>query len=106
MFTGAVSEPSVKTVKTKDGMKLQCKVLGVSPKPEVEWKDSSGNIVPADEPKVTERGGSYDVILQAPVTKTDNFRCVVTQKEINHQTENDIDVTHGEFPPGLVFVFK
>ncbi|XP_051270698.1 butyrophilin subfamily 3 member A2-like isoform X2 [Dicentrarchus labrax] len=88
-FNGAAPEPSVKVVKTKDGELLQCVVRGVSPQPKVEWKDSAGNILPAKEPQVTERGGSYDVILQAPLTKTDHFTCVVTQEDINHQISAD-----------------
>uniref|UniRef100_A0A671UH75 Butyrophilin-like protein 1 n=1 Tax=Sparus aurata TaxID=8175 RepID=A0A671UH75_SPAAU len=81
------SKPSVKTIKTDDGMVLQCEVLGASPKPKVEWKDGSGNILPVKDLKETENGGLYDIVLQAAVTKSDDFRCVVTQEEISHQTE-------------------
>ncbi|KAL7408691.1 hypothetical protein ABVT39_027628 [Epinephelus coioides] len=70
---------------TDDGVQLQCEVHGASPKPKVEWKDSDGNILPAEEPQVTDRGGSHDIILQTTVTRTDRYRCVVTQEEINHQ---------------------
>ncbi|KAI3369332.1 hypothetical protein L3Q82_007465 [Scortum barcoo] len=56
----------------------------------VKWQDSDGNLVPAKDPQVSERGGSYDVIiLQAAVTKTDTYRCNVTQKEIHHETHKD-----------------
>ncbi|XP_070712420.1 V-set domain-containing T-cell activation inhibitor 1-like [Pempheris klunzingeri] len=85
---GAAPEPSVKTLdQTKDWSVLQCLVRGASPKPLLQWKDSAGNILPAKEPQFTERGGSYDVILQTTVTKTDHYHCVVTQEEISHQTE-------------------
>ncbi|XP_073323648.1 CD276 antigen homolog [Pagrus major] len=84
-LTGAASEPSVTTIQTDDGTVLQCVVRGASPKPKVEWRDSSGNILPVKDVKVTERGDSYDIVLQAALTKTDNFRCVVTQEEINHK---------------------
>nr|XP_033482510.1 butyrophilin-like protein 1 [Epinephelus lanceolatus] len=77
---------------TKDWSRLQCEVHGASPKPKVEWKDSSGNKLPAEELQVTDRGGSYDIILQTTVTKTDYYHCVVTQEEINHQTEAKIHV--------------
>ncbi|KAM8756458.1 uncharacterized protein AB9X84_009653 [Acanthopagrus schlegelii] len=83
--SGAASEPYVRTIQTDDGVMLQCEVVGASPKPKVEWKDSSENILQAEEPQVTERGGSYNIVLQAAVTKTDTFRCVVTQEEISHQ---------------------
>ena len=90
MFPGAASKPYVTTVKTDDGVMLQCKVLGASPKPKVEWKDRSGNVLQAEEPQVTERGGRYDIVLRAAVTKTDTFRCVVTQEEISHQIYAEI----------------
>ncbi|KAL7407054.1 hypothetical protein ABVT39_002113 [Epinephelus coioides] len=77
---------------TDDWRQLQCEVHGASPKPKVEWKDSDANILPAEEPQVTDRGGSYDIILQTTVTKTDLYRCVVTQEEINHQIHAEISV--------------
>ncbi|XP_041818999.1 CD276 antigen-like isoform X2 [Chelmon rostratus] len=87
LVVGAAQKPYVTTLKTKDGMLLQCEVYGAFPKPTVEWKDSAGNIIPANELQVSERerGGGYDIILQATVTKTDTFRCVVTQQDIDHQ---------------------
>ena len=85
MLTGAATKPSVSVLKTDSETVLQCEVLGASPKPKVEWKDSSGNILPVKDLKETERGDSYDIVLQTTLTKTDNFRCVVTQEEINHQ---------------------
>ncbi|XP_049430967.1 butyrophilin-like protein 1 [Epinephelus fuscoguttatus] len=75
---------------TDDGVQLQCVVGGASPKPKAEWKDSDGNILPAEETQVTDRGGSYDIILQATVTKTDRYRCVVTQEDINHQIHAEV----------------
>ncbi|KAI3369331.1 hypothetical protein L3Q82_007464 [Scortum barcoo] len=87
-INGAASKPSVGTLdQTKDWALLQCEVLGASPKPQLQWQDSDGNLVPAKDPQEEKRGGSYDIILQAAVTKTDTYRCVVTQKEINHQTQ-------------------
>uniref|UniRef100_A0A671X7N5 CD276 antigen homolog n=1 Tax=Sparus aurata TaxID=8175 RepID=A0A671X7N5_SPAAU len=71
---------------TEDGSLLQCKVRGASPEPKVEWQDSSGNILPAEEPQVSERGGRYYVTINTTVTKTGRYRCVVTQEEISHHT--------------------
>ncbi|XP_078027907.1 butyrophilin-like protein 1 [Epinephelus lanceolatus] len=86
-------KPSVTVLKaTDDGVQLQCEVHGASLKPKVEWKDSDGNILPAEEPQVTDRGGSYDIILQTTVTKTDRYHCVVTQEEINHQIHREVSV--------------
>ncbi|XP_070759448.1 CD276 antigen homolog [Enoplosus armatus] len=86
LIVGAAPKPSITTLdQTKDWSLLQCEVQGASPKPTVEWQDSAGNILPAKEPQVSERGGSYDIILQTTVTKTDRYRCVATQEKINHQ---------------------
>ncbi|XP_044039508.1 CD276 antigen-like isoform X2 [Siniperca chuatsi] len=82
---GAVPKPYVSILyETKDGT-LLCEVQEASPKPKVEWQDSAGNILPAEEPQVSERGGRYDIILKTTVTKTDLYRCVATQEDINHQ---------------------
>ncbi|CAB1437699.1 unnamed protein product [Pleuronectes platessa] len=83
---GASPDPVVKTLgETKEGVQLRCSVLGASPKPDVQWQNGAGDIVPAEEPQVSERGGRYDIILQTTVTKTDNYSCVSTQEEINHR---------------------
>ncbi|XP_050923050.1 butyrophilin-like protein 1 isoform X3 [Lates calcarifer] len=100
---GAAPEPSIRILgETKDGELLQCVVRGASPKPKVEWKDSSGNILPAEEPLVTERGGRYNITLQTTVTKTDRYRCVATQEEISHQTYHETFVSINESQSGLV----
>ncbi|XP_067442282.1 hemicentin-1-like [Thunnus thynnus] len=86
LHVGAATKPSVMTLyQTADSALLQCQVRGAFPKPKLHWQDSDGNILHDEEPKVTERGGHYDVILQTNVTKTDNYRCVATQEEIRHQ---------------------
>ncbi|XP_038552507.1 butyrophilin-like protein 1 isoform X2 [Micropterus salmoides] len=83
---GASPEPSVRTLyQTQDVALLQCEVQGASSKPTVEWQDSAGNKLPAKEPQVSERGGSFYIILQTTVKKTDRYRCVATQEEIRHQ---------------------
>ncbi|KAI3369831.1 hypothetical protein L3Q82_024408, partial [Scortum barcoo] len=94
LVVGAAPEPIIRTLEfTKDRALLQCEVLGASPKPQLQWQDSDGNLVPAKDPQEEKRGGSYDIILQATVTKTNNYSCVVTQKEINHQTQAHIYVS-------------
>ncbi|XP_044205721.1 selection and upkeep of intraepithelial T-cells protein 2-like isoform X9 [Thunnus albacares] len=88
---GAATKPYVKTLnQTQYWALLQCEVRGSFPKPKLHWQDSDGNILHAEEPKVTERGGRYDIILNITVTKTDNYRCVATQEEINHQIYSEI----------------
>ncbi|XP_034096090.1 butyrophilin subfamily 2 member A2-like isoform X4 [Gymnodraco acuticeps] len=86
LVVSASPKPHVKTIDQANSWSLlQCEVHGAHPEPKVEWRNSSGNILPAEEPQVSERGGSYDVILQTTVTKTDNYSCVSTQEEIKHQ---------------------
>ncbi|KAI4789136.1 hypothetical protein KUCAC02_035423 [Chaenocephalus aceratus] len=50
-------------------------------------------MVPAAEPQVSERGGSYDVILQTTVTKTDNYSCVASQEEIKSKPAHILRVS-------------
>ncbi|XP_045898949.1 V-set and immunoglobulin domain-containing protein 1-like [Micropterus dolomieu] len=86
VVVGASPEPYVtKLHQTKDWVLLLCEVRGASPKLTVEWQDSAGNKLPAEEPQVSERGGSFYITLLTTVMKTDNYRCVATQEEIKHQ---------------------
>ncbi|KAM9759126.1 CD276 antigen homolog isoform 1-T2 [Menidia menidia] len=104
-LSGAASEPYVTILdQTKEQALLQCVVRGASPKPDVFWLDSSGKVLPAGEPKITERGGSYDIILQTTVTKTDRYRCVAKQEEINHQIHGEEYVHLNESPTGQIVV--
>ncbi|KAM9361378.1 uncharacterized protein ABDE67_022437 [Symphorus nematophorus] len=101
---GAAGKPSVRTLdQTEDSALLQCEVLGVSPEPKVEWQDRAGNKLPAEEPQVTERGGSYDIVLQTTVTKTDHYSCVVTQEEICHQAKAETHVFISGPSTGWIF---
>ncbi|XP_030275792.1 butyrophilin-like protein 10 [Sparus aurata] len=97
LVVGASPKPLITTLdETKDWSLLQCEVRGASPKPKVEWQDSSGNILPAEEPQVSERSSSYNVILKTTVTKSDHYRCVVTQEELSHQSYSETFVQLNE----------
>ena len=85
-FTGASKPCITRLNETNDWALLQCEVRGASPEPKVEWKDSAGNILPAEERQVSERGGLYDVTINITVTETGRYRCEITQEEISHQT--------------------
>lgn len=108
MFTGAAPSPSVRHLKTtRTWALLQCEVNGAFPEPVVEWKDSHGKAVSAENPEVTPTEGRYSVVLKATVTKSDNYTCVVTQKEISHQDSSTTDVLlYGEVLPVSVFTVK
>ncbi|XP_030275794.1 butyrophilin-like protein 1 isoform X2 [Sparus aurata] len=87
---GASPKPCITILdQTKDWSLLQCEVQGASPEPKVEWQDSSGNILPAEERQVSERGGRYYVTINTTVTKTDHYSCEVTQEEISHQIHSE-----------------
>ncbi|XP_069025715.1 butyrophilin subfamily 1 member A1-like isoform X2 [Embiotoca jacksoni] len=92
----ASPKPSVTNMnQNNDWALLECEVEGASPEPVVEWRDGAGNILPAEEPKVTknqEKENSFNVILQIYVTKSDNYTCVSTQKKIYHQISKKIYV--------------
>lgn len=86
-LTGAASQPRIRILNAvADGAQLQCDVQDAFPKPEVEWRDVAGNVLPAETTQVSEKGGRYDVTALVTVTKADTVRCVVTQQEINHVT--------------------
>lgn len=93
MFTAVTSEPYVRTLEaTEDWELLQCEVRGAFPKPQLQWQDSSRNQLPAEEPQVSYRDGLYHITLNITVTKSDRYRCVVTQEELKHQTHAETSV--------------
>uniref|UniRef100_A0AAQ6IKG6 Ig-like domain-containing protein n=1 Tax=Anabas testudineus TaxID=64144 RepID=A0AAQ6IKG6_ANATE len=99
LIVDAVLKPCVTILsETKDGVQLQCEVVGTYPgiKLKIGWQDGSGNNLTEKEIQKTERGESY--ILNTTVTKSGYYRCVATQEEIKHQvyTETYVPV-HGEF---------
>lgn len=66
---------------------LLCEVRGGFPKPKVEFQDSAGKVLRATEQQVSMKGEHYYIKTFVTVTKTDNYKCVVTQEEIHHQTD-------------------
>ncbi|MEQ2230438.1 hypothetical protein ILYODFUR_029291 [Ilyodon furcidens] len=91
-INGAFAKPLVSSHITGDWALLRCEVLGASPKPIVVWYDSDGNNVSDREPEVSEEGDCYNIILETKVTKTDNYTCVATQKELHHQSNKTTSV--------------
>uniref|UniRef100_A0A669D6T0 Butyrophilin subfamily 2 member A1 n=1 Tax=Oreochromis niloticus TaxID=8128 RepID=A0A669D6T0_ORENI len=92
---GAAPKPFVGILNiTQYRVQLKCEVRGAAPKPRVEWRDSDGNILHAEEPQVSHRDGRYDITLLTTVTRTNTnlFHCVATQEEIGHVTEEEIHV--------------
>ncbi|XP_005754708.1 butyrophilin subfamily 3 member A3-like isoform X2 [Pundamilia nyererei] len=95
----AAPKPIVWLVKdTEDQVQLHCVVPGAFPKPEVLWKESNGDIVPA-EPQVLYRGDHYYITLLITVTATNTglFHCVATQEEIGHVIDAEIRVPDKQF---------
>lgn len=66
---------------------LQCEVEADFLKPRIEWEDSDGNILPAEEPHITRIKSHYSITVQVVVTKTNNYHCVAEQEEISHEME-------------------
>ncbi|GLD67248.1 butyrophilin-like protein 10 isoform X2 [Lates japonicus] len=96
LVVGAAPPPYIRIfTPPEDGVLLQCVVQGAFPKPKVEWQTSDGNVLPAEEPHVSERGGRYDVTLRTTVTKTtsSHLHCVATQEDIGHVTHAEIYVS-------------
>ncbi|KAJ0023405.1 hypothetical protein NQD34_003304 [Periophthalmus magnuspinnatus] len=92
---GAAPRPGVKQIRIENTWRLlRCKVQG-RPKPEVEWRDSAGNLLSAEDKHVTwseDLSGRFYVELELNVTRSDNYTCVVTQREIHHQINNTLQV--------------
>ncbi|XP_042262466.1 butyrophilin-like protein 2 isoform X2 [Thunnus maccoyii] len=84
---------------TEDGVTMKCEVRGAFPEPKVEWQDSDRNVLPADEPQVSERGGRFYITLQTTVkeTKTNRFYCVAKQENISHMVDAEITVPEKMF---------
>uniref|UniRef100_A0A3B4UP10 Butyrophilin subfamily 3 member A2-like n=1 Tax=Seriola dumerili TaxID=41447 RepID=A0A3B4UP10_SERDU len=79
---------------TDDGVQLKCEVQGAFPQPTLQWQDSDGKVLPAEEPRVSERGGRYSITLQTTVTSitTNRFHCVAKQENIGHVVNAEIIV--------------
>lgn len=96
MFTGAADPEITISVQRNGGALLQCDVKNANPKPTVEWWDSNDQIITPEE--VSEQGGRFNITLKATVKRSDRYRCVATQEEINHQTQKEINVhIYGEW---------
>ena len=92
MFTGAAPKPSVTILaETNHWSLLQCEAHG-DPRPTVEWKDSAGKTLPAEEPHISEGGGRSYITVKTTVTKADNYSCVATQETLSHQVATNIYV--------------
>ncbi|KAF3690383.1 Butyrophilin-like protein 10 Precursor [Channa argus] len=95
IIPGAAQEPCVTILTaTEHKVFLKCEVRGAFPQPKVQWQDSDGKVLPAEEPQVSERDKRYSVTLITTVTRTttNRFYCVVTQDVIKHRTAADIYV--------------
>ncbi|XP_032365360.1 butyrophilin subfamily 1 member A1 isoform X3 [Etheostoma spectabile] len=100
---GAAPKPFVAILdQTKDRSLLQCDVHG-DPEPEVEWRDSAGNKLPA-ETQVEPIRNLFYVTLRTTVTQTDRYRCVATQKTISHQVSNEISVITWLSPGWIILI--
>ncbi|XP_067361492.1 butyrophilin-like protein 10 isoform X1 [Channa argus] len=95
IIPGAAQEPYVTILNaTEHKVLMKCEVRGAFPQPKVQWQDSDGKVLPAEEPQVSYRDHHYSVTLITTVTRTttNQFYCVVTQDNIKHRTAADIYV--------------
>ncbi|KAL7408355.1 hypothetical protein ABVT39_022096 [Epinephelus coioides] len=90
LVVAATPKPYTRTLNaTEDWVLLQCEAQGASPKPHLQWQDSAGKKLPAEELQASEREGRHYITLNTNVTKSDRYRCVVTQEGISHQTHEE-----------------
>ncbi|XP_046873552.1 butyrophilin subfamily 1 member A1-like isoform X2 [Hypomesus transpacificus] len=96
----AVSKPEVSIVGAReDGMVLQCESGGWYPEPELEWRDSEGDLLP-DAVTQTDRlpdpgpHQRYTVTSRVTVQKTDTnrFTCRVHLQGLNQTRKTEIHV--------------
>ncbi|XP_026204943.1 butyrophilin subfamily 1 member A1-like isoform X2 [Anabas testudineus] len=86
LLVGDISKVSIRALnQTKNMAVLQCEVEADFLKPRIEWEDSDGNILPAEEPHITRIKSHYSITVQVVVTKTNNYHCVAEQEEISHE---------------------
>ncbi|XP_035772235.1 butyrophilin subfamily 3 member A2-like [Neolamprologus brichardi] len=84
---------------TDSGVQLKCDVGDVHPQPKLQWEDSDGNVLSAEDPVVSESGGRYNVTLCTTVipTKTNCFHCVVKQEGSYQVTDREITLSENLF---------
>ncbi|TWW61440.1 hypothetical protein D4764_04G0000870 [Takifugu flavidus] len=100
---GASPEPLIRIVDGgPDRALLQCEVKGAHPRPAVQWQDSSGRVLPAQETESEERDGRFYVTVRADVSRSDDYSCVVTQEEFCHQISSTTFVAIGDAAALLV----
>ncbi|XP_008292638.1 V-set domain-containing T-cell activation inhibitor 1-like isoform X2 [Stegastes partitus] len=95
LVVGVAHKPYVSVCNVSEsGVQLKCEVEGAFPQPEVQWLDSDGTVLSAEDPEVVERGGRFDITLQTTVIATDGncFRCVVKQQHFHHEIGYNITV--------------
>ncbi|XP_029683345.1 hemicentin-1-like isoform X3 [Takifugu rubripes] len=96
---GACPEPLIRIVDGgPDRALLQCEVKGAHTRPAVQWKDSSGGVLPAQETKSEERDGLFYVTVRAIVSRSGDYSCVVTQEKFCHQISSTTFVYIGQTP--------
>ncbi|TWW61431.1 hypothetical protein D4764_04G0000770 [Takifugu flavidus] len=100
---GASPEPLIWIVNGgPDRALLQCEVKGAHPRPAVQWQDSSGRVLPAQETESEERDGRFYVTVRANVSRSGDYSCVVTQEEFCHQISSTTFVPIGDAAALLV----
>ncbi|XP_067109775.1 butyrophilin subfamily 1 member A1-like [Osmerus mordax] len=93
-----VSKPEVSIVEDREDRRvLQCVSEGWPAKPELEWRDSEGRLLPADVPQTDTHPDPgphqrYTVTSRVTVQKTGNFTCRVQLQGHDQTRETEIHV--------------
>ncbi|XP_007569704.2 putative selection and upkeep of intraepithelial T-cells protein 1 homolog isoform X2 [Poecilia formosa] len=103
LVVGSCPKPSLSILKeVNGGMLVQCEAHGAYPEPKMELHDSADvSIVPVN---ITNPSNGKYIILQAFVTKRDEYHCVMKQEGICHQiysTRTLVPVASG-YDKGLI----
>ncbi|XP_029683360.1 hemicentin-2-like isoform X2 [Takifugu rubripes] len=86
LLVGVCPKPNIRIVDGGPDRALwECEVEGARPRPAVQWQDSSGRVLPAQETESEERDGRFYITVRANVSRSGDYSCVVTQEELCHQ---------------------
>lgn len=110
LTVGSCPKPVIDSHDTVSMTNLKCEIEGAFPEPTMQWQDSARKPIKDGVKSQPKEDGRFHKILEINVTQSGIYYCVVTQKQICHQTERKTTVhipapepsTDPEYPTGLI----
>uniref|UniRef100_UPI0037E868C1 butyrophilin subfamily 1 member A1-like n=1 Tax=Semicossyphus pulcher TaxID=241346 RepID=UPI0037E868C1 len=83
LVVGAVSEPQMSLERSDDKLVFKCEAKKWYPKPEMEWRDSKGTVIPHEDINtVYDEYYSVSSSIKVDFASSDNYTCTVQQQDI------------------------